>query len=69
MVAMDKILEAVPPALSVTLKVMLVEATTAVGVPDMTPVEALSDSPAGKVPEVMDQVKGDVPAVAARVRE
>jgi hypothetical protein len=56
MVAMDKILEAVPPALSVTLKVMLVEATTDVGVPEITPVDALRDRPLGNVPDVIDQV-------------
>ena len=39
----------------------------AVGVPEIAPVLDASASPAGKVPETMDQVKGVVPPVAARV--
>jgi hypothetical protein len=38
-----------------------------VGVPEITPVLDASDSPAGSVPEVMDQLYGRVPPVAARV--
>jgi hypothetical protein len=36
------------------------------GVPEMTPVEA-SDSPAGMVPEIINQVYGAVPPVALSV--
>jgi hypothetical protein len=42
--------------LSVTLKVMLVGPPAAVGVPVMAPVEGLSDNPAGREPESIDQV-------------
>ena len=38
----------------------------AVGVPEMMPVLALRLSPAGRLPEVIDQTKGAVPPVAAR---
>jgi hypothetical protein len=38
----------------------------AVGVPETTPVLALRLSPAGRVPDVIDQTKGAVPPVAAR---
>ena len=61
------ILEAVPPAVSVTLKVMEVGPPAVVGVPEMTPVDALRDRPLGSVPDVIDQVKGRLPAVAPRV--
>ena len=61
------ILEAVPPAVSVTLKVMEVGPPAVVGVPEMTPVDALRDKPLGSVPDVIDQVKGRLPAVAPRV--
>jgi len=50
------ILEAVPPAVSVTLKVMEVGPPAVVGVPEMTPVDALRDRPLGSVPDVIDQV-------------
>ena len=36
----------------------------AVGVPEMRPVLALRLSPAGRLPEVIDQTKGAVPPVA-----
>jgi len=35
-------------------------------VPVIAPVEVFSDRPVGRVPEVRDQVYGDVPPVAAR---
>ena len=38
----------------------------AVGVPEMMPVLALRLSPAGRLPEVIDQTKGAVPPVAVR---
>jgi hypothetical protein len=63
-----RVLSAVAPPVSVTLKVS--EAVpAAVGVPAMTPVEELSESPAGRVPDVMLQVSGDVPPLAANVCE
>ena len=52
---------------SVTLKVSGALVTATVGVPPSDPVEAFSDSPAGSVPLVMDQVYGVVPPIAARV--
>jgi hypothetical protein len=39
----------------------------AVGVPVIAPVDVFSDRPAGRVPEVRDQVYGVVPPVAASV--
>ena len=55
LIVMVNALETLPPALSVALKVT--EAVpAAVGVPLTNPVTALSDRPAGKPPEVMDQV-------------
>lgn len=53
--------------MSVTLKVRAAAVTGADGVPLMTPVEAFSDSPAGKVPVVSDQVYGVVPPEAASI--
>ena len=41
---------------SVTLNVSGALATAVVGVPEIAPVEAFSDNPAGKVPLVKDQV-------------
>ena len=38
-----------------------------VGVPEITPVLGASDNPAGSAPEVMDQLKGEVPPVTASV--
>jgi hypothetical protein len=51
----DRDLEAVALALSVTRKVTEVGPPTAVGVPEITPLE-LSDNPVGNDPEVIDQV-------------
>jgi hypothetical protein len=52
---MDSALVAVLLALSVTLAVKL-EVPLAVGVPVMAPLEAVSDSPAGREPEESDHV-------------
>ena len=41
----------------------------AVGVPETRPVEGARLSPAGRAPEEIDQVYGDVPPVACRARE
>src|SRR5579864_6600678 len=51
---------------SVTRTVKLL-VPVAVGVPEITPVPAASDNPAGKVPEAMDQLYGVVPLVAVSV--
>jgi hypothetical protein len=40
-----------------------------VGVPEITPVLAFSDNPAGKLPEYMLHVYGAVPLIAASVAE
>ena len=55
-IVIDKTLVANPPAASVTLKVMEAGPPAVVGVPLTVPVEALSASPAGNVPEVILQV-------------
>jgi hypothetical protein len=39
------------------------------GIPDMAPVPAFNDSPAGRLPEVMLHVYGATPPVAAKVVE
>jgi hypothetical protein len=57
---------AVPPRASVACTVKLLVAT-AVGVPVMAPVVALSARPAGSAPLVTDQVYGVLPPVAASV--
>jgi len=59
---LDAITEAASVAVTVKLAVPV-----PVGVPEMVPVAAASDNPAGKEPTVMDQVKGVVPPVAASV--
>ena len=51
---------------SCTLKVREAPLTTAVGVPEITPVAAARESPAGKVPAVMVHEKGGVPPLADR---
>ena len=56
------------PAESVTCAVKL-EVPIAVGVPEMTPVALVSDSPAGSEPLDIDQLYGGVPPLAARVAE
>jgi hypothetical protein len=54
--------------LSVTVTVK-VDIPLAVGVPEIVPVADPSVSPAGRLPEVMDQVYGWVPPLAVRVCE
>jgi hypothetical protein len=51
---------------SVTFAVKLL-VPVAVGVPVIAPVLALSDSPVGRLPALMDQVSGEVPPVAVSV--
>src|SRR5579872_2103275 len=53
---------------SVTLTVKL-DVPAAVGVPESTPVEALSVIPAGSVPLLTDQVYGAVPPLTVSVNE
>jgi hypothetical protein len=45
------------------------ETPVAVGVPEITPVPAVSASPAGSAPLAIDHVYGGVPPLAARVAE
>jgi hypothetical protein len=54
---------------SVTLKVRDVFADGVVGVPLISPVDALSVKPAGNVPTIIDQVNGVVPPEAVSVCE
>ena len=58
--------EAVLELASVTLTVKLL-VPVAVGVPEIAPVLAANDRPAGNEPEVIDQVSGAVPPLLARV--
>ena len=58
--------EAVLELASVTLTVKLL-VPVAVGVPEITPVLAANDRPAGNEPELIDQVSGAVPPLLARV--
>jgi hypothetical protein len=51
----ERLVVAEAPFASVTLKVT-VEVPAALGVPVIAPVDALSESPAGSVPEVIDQL-------------
>ena len=62
------LLVALAPILSVTLKVIEAGPPAVVVFPEITPLE-LSVSPAGSVPEAIDQVYGDVPPVAVNVWE
>jgi hypothetical protein len=59
-------LVAVSALASVTLTVKVLVPVPA-GVPEITPVVEASANPAGKVPEVTDQLYGVVPPVAASV--
>ena len=52
----DRAEVAVPATLSVTMNVTLTGPPAVVGVPLISPVEALRVSPSGRVPESMDQV-------------
>ena len=64
----DNVTESVNPSASVTPKVG--ETVPAeVGVPVTAPLEGLRDSPAGRPPEVIDQVNGVVPPLAVSVSE
>src|ERR1022692_1251070 len=50
---------------SVTVTVKLsVPTNVPVGVPEITPVEAFSDNPAGRLPTVTDHLYGGIPPVA-----
>jgi hypothetical protein len=60
--AFDAVLEFASVTVTVKLLVPVAE-----GVPEITPVLAVSDKPAGKDPELIDHVKGDVPPLFARV--
>ena len=62
----DRAFVADAPTLSATFAVKL-EVPDAVGVPVIAPDEAVRDSPAGRDPEEIDHVRGDVPPLAARV--
>ena len=55
-IVIDRDFVLVPPTLSFALKVMLVGPPALVGVPVIAPVEAFSDSPAGRDPAVIDHV-------------
>jgi hypothetical protein len=57
---------AVAPLASFTVNVSA-DVVVVVGVPEMTPLEAVSESPAGSVPAVTLHVSGAVPPLAARV--
>ncbi len=48
---------------------MKLEVPWVVGVPEITPVVAFSASPAGRLPDEIDQVYGVVPPLAVRVAE
>ena len=52
---------------SVTVKIRVVLPVTAVGVPEITPVELLKERPSGSVP-VYDQVYGGTPPLAESAR-
>ena len=55
MMVSDRFLVPVPPTLSVTRTVKL-DVPAVVGVPVIAPVDGLSVSPAGRVPDCIDQV-------------
>jgi hypothetical protein len=55
-IVIERSLVIVPPTLSVTRKVTVSGPTAPVGVPEITPVEELRDSPAGRLADVTDQV-------------
>ena len=54
------------PLLSLTM-ILNFEVPVLVGLPLMTPVEPASESPAGSLPEEMDQVYGVAPPEVAKV--
>jgi hypothetical protein len=53
---------------SVTVALKL-EVPLAVGMPEIRPVDGARLSPAGRAPEEIDHVYGDVPPVACKARE
>ena len=53
--------------LSATVNVSGAAVTAVVGVPAITPLDAVRDKPAGNDPAVIDQVSGEVPPVVANV--
>ena len=58
----------VPVALTVSVALAVkLDVPAVVGVPVIAPVDELSDRPAGRVPDEMDQARAPVPPVAARV--
>ena len=69
MMLMVSILEAVPAAVSVTLKVTEVGLPAVVGVPLMIPVEAARDKPVGREPDMILQVNGEDPPLTDSVCE
>jgi hypothetical protein len=63
-VTADLVCAGSPVSLTVTVKV---DTPLAVGVPEIVPVVEASVSPAGRLPEVTDQVYCGVPPLACRV--
>jgi hypothetical protein len=59
---------AVCELLSVTFTVKLL-VPAVVGVPEITPLDELSDRPGGRLPEAMLQVYGETPPLAVTVAE
>ncbi len=68
LIVISKALLLVAPAKSVTRAVKL-EVPAVVGVPEISPVAALSVNPAGSEPVLLDHVYGGVPPVAVKVCE
>jgi hypothetical protein len=68
-IVIDNGLSFVIPKLSVTLKVITIESVAVEGVPDIIPLSEFKNNPTGRVPDVVDQLKGGVPPEAARVCE
>jgi hypothetical protein len=54
---------------SVTMNVSGVLVTTTVGVPEIVPADEFRDNPAGRAPELRDQVYGALPPCAVKVAE
>jgi len=69
MTVIERVALATPPRLSRTLKETGVAGVTAVGVPEISPEAGFKTRPDGREPEVMDQVKGDIPPETERERE
>ena len=62
----EKVRESFKPPIGPVAVTVKLDVPTAVGVPDITPVAALSDNPLGNVPTLIDHVTGPVP-IASRV--